>query len=297
VLQTFDRAGTPIGRAIEGPFTSPRLAPDQRAVAVSARDAGENSDVWVIDLVRGVPSRVTSHGENDWFPIWMPNGRHVLFGSTRTPSSAGANAIFRTNVTGNGTDELVQPDAPIRGFPDDVSADGEMVLFHNLTRRGYDLGGASLVAGGPPVDFLSTPFNEVQARFSPDGKWVAYASDESGRFEVYLRSWPSGADRTPVSLGGGMQPEWRGDGKELFYLSADKHIVAAPITVAGTSVTVGAAQTLFSVDVPAPVGPFHNDYAATADGQRFVVTLNGRVTTPQTLTVVTNWTTFVARQP
>jgi hypothetical protein len=119
---------------------------------------------------------------------------------------------------------------------------------------------------------------------------VAYASDESGRFEVYLREWPSGGERTPVSIGGGMQPEWRRDGKELVYLAADRKMMAVPVTMNGRAVVIGTAQPLFAIDVPEPVAPFPNDYAVTADGQRFVVALNAKVQTPQTLTVLYNWT-------
>jgi Tol biopolymer transport system component len=243
---------------------------------VSAREGGANADIWVIDLDRGYPSRVTSDQENDYFPAWMPDGRHVLFATTRAPSRAGANAVYRTNVSGNGVDEPLDPSASVRGFPGDVSPDGAIVLFHNLTRNAYDIGGASLVPGGAPVDFLSTPFNEVQPRFSPDRRWVAYASDESGRFEVYVRAWPSAADRKLVSTGGGMQPEWRRDGRELFYLSADRRLMAVPITPGADAFIAGTPQALFSVDTAGPVGPYPNDYAVTADGQRFVVMLNAR---------------------
>jgi Tol biopolymer transport system component len=280
-----------MGRPVEGPFTSPRLARDQRTLAVSAREVGETADVWIIDLDRGVPSRVTSDPQNDWFPAWMPDGRHVLFGSTRAPSRAGANVIFRRSVGGRDADEPVNSESPLRGCPNDVSLDGEFVLFHYTTERGYGLGAGSLVPGG----FLSTPFNEVQARFSPDRRWVAYASDESGPFEVYLRAWPSASDRAPVSVGGGMQPEWRRDGKELFYLSADRKIMAVPIALHGDSVVVGTPEPLFSVDVAEPVAPYPNEYTVTADGQRFVVTLNAKAQTPQTLTILYNWTASLRR--
>jgi hypothetical protein len=148
----------------------------------------------------------------------------------------------------------------------------------------------SLVPGEPPVDFLSTPFNEVQGRFSPDGRWVAYASDESGRFEVYVRAWPSAAERVLVSAGGGMQPEWRRDGKELFYLSADRKIMPVPLRIDGMTLVSGTPQALFSVDVAEPVAPYSTDYATSADGQRIVVTVNAKAPAPQTLTVFSDWT-------
>jgi Tol biopolymer transport system component len=290
LVQTFDREGKARGPTVAGSFTSPRLARDQRTVAVSAREGAANADIWLIDLVRGIPSRVTSHSETDYFPAWMPDGRQLLFASSRAPSRSGANAIYRTAVSGDGTESPLAPGSPVRGFPNDVSLDGQFVLFHGLTQRGYDLGGVSLVSGEPPIDFLSTPFNEVQGRFSPDGRWVAYASDESGRFEVYVRAWPSAAERVPVSAGGGMEPEWRRDGKELFYLSADRKIMSVPIEIDGKAIVAGTPQALFSVDVAEPVGPYSTRYAVSADGQQFVVTVNAPLPAPQTLTVFSDWT-------
>jgi eukaryotic-like serine/threonine-protein kinase len=169
------------------------------------------------------------------------------------------------------------------------------VLFHNLTRGGYDIGVASLVPGGKTVAFISSPFNEVQARFSPDRHWVAYASDESGRFEVYVRSFPTATERTPVSIDGGMQPEWRRDGKELLYLSGDRKIMAVPVTPDGNAMVVGTPHALFSVDVVEPIAPYPGDYSVSADGQRFVVTSAAKVATPQTLTILYNWTTALKK--
>ena len=295
VLQTFDRNGTIVGPSLEGFFDSLRLSPDQKTVAVSVREASANADVWTIDLARGIPSRVTSDSENDYFPAWTHDGRHLLFASTRTPSRAGANPIYRATVGGSGADELLDPAARINGFPNDVSSDGQFMLYAFLTKRGYDLFGVPLTSGATPVEFLSTQFNEVQARFSPDRRWVAYASDESGRFEVYVRAWPSAADRTPVSISGGMQPEWRRDGRELFYLSADRRLMAVPIAPGASAFIAGTPQALFSVDTAGPVGPYPNDYAVTADGQRFVVAVNARAPAPQTLTVFYNWTTAVQK--
>ena len=120
--------------------------------------------------------------------------------------------------------------------------------------------------------FLGTPFNEIQARFSPNGRWMAYASDESGRFEVYVRPFPSGDGLWPISLAGGMQPEWRRDGRELFYISADGKIMAVPVTTDGSTFKAGAARALFNVEIPEAIAPYQSDYTVTADGQRFLST-------------------------
>jgi serine/threonine protein kinase/Tol biopolymer transport system component len=291
-IGSFDRDGKAVGRSLEGPYTAPRLSPDQKMVAIAARDnQTANWDIWVFDLDRGSPSRVTSDPSTDWFPSWTADGRHVLFGSTRAPTNAGSQVIYQRSGSGSGEDQPLSPSSPVRGLPDDVSMDGEFLLFHNLTQRGgYDIGAASMAPGGKRFDFISSGFNEVQARFSPDRRWVAYASDESGRFEVYVRSFPSGAERTLVSVGGGMQPEWRRDGRELFYLSADSRIMAVPITTQRDAIATGTPHALFSVNVVEPAAPYPNDYTVSGDGQQFVVAAAAKVTTPQTLTVLYNWT-------
>ena len=179
--------------------------------------------------------------------------------------------------------------SPVLGFPDDVSRDGQFVLAHLLTTRAYDIGAYPLAQSGRERAVLPTPFNEVQARFSPDGKWVAHASDESGRFEVYVRPFPFSAERTLVSTAGGMQPEWRRDGKELFFISDDWKMMTVSVSADGTKVTAGTPRALFAVDVAAPNPPYPVDYAVSADGQRFLVNSIVDEPTRQTLTVILNW--------
>ncbi len=137
---------------------------------------------------------------------------------------------------------------------------------------------------------LGTPFNEVQGRFSPNTRWVAYASDESGRFEVYVRPFPAASGLTQISIAGGMQPEWRRDGKELFYISADGKLTAVPVTTDGPTFSAGAPHALFDVEVPEPIAPYPTDYAVTADGQRFLVNTVVDQPTRPALTVILNWT-------
>jgi hypothetical protein len=143
--------------------------------------------------------------------------------------------------------------------------------------------------------FLSTPFNEVQGRFSPNGRWMAYASDESGRFEVYVRPFPAASGQTLISIAGGMQPEWRRDGKELFYISTDGKLTAVPVTTDGDMFTAGTPRALFDVDVPEPSAPYPSDYAVTADGQRFFVNTVVDQPTRPALTVILNWTAEIRK--
>ena len=138
--------------------------------------------------------------------------------------------------------------------------------------------------------FLSTPSNEVQGRFSPNTRWVAFASDESGRFEVYVRPFPAASGQTPISIAGGTQPEWRRDGKELVYISAAGKLTAVPVTTDGATFSAGAPHALFDVDVPEPNEPYPTHYAVTADGQRFLVNTVVDQPTRPALTVILNWT-------
>ena len=138
--------------------------------------------------------------------------------------------------------------------------------------------------------FLATPGNDVQGRFSPNGRWIAYASDESGRFEVYVRPFPAASGQTQISIAGGTQPEWRRDGKELFYISADGKLTAVPVTTDGATFSAGTPHALFDVEVPEPNPPYPTDYAVTADGQRFLVNTVVDQPTRPALTVILNWT-------
>jgi len=287
VLHWVGRDGKLLSTGPGGAFTSPRLAPDQKSVSMSVRDEQSSSDIWVLDVVRGISTRMTFDPSTDWFPVWTPDGARLVFGSTRD----GATTMYVKSATGSGDESRIEHQFTVGrtgAYPSDVSPDGRQVLFHVSTARGYDINTLSLAPGAQPTEFQASAFNEVQGRFSPDGRWVAYASDESGQFEVYVRAFPSGTERTAISVGGGMQPEWRRDGRELFYLSRDRQMMSVPITI-GDKVVPGTPRPLFGVDVVAPVSPYPNDYAVSGDGQRFLVNSAAPVANRQALTVFLNW--------
>ena len=249
-----------------------------------------SNDLWVMELARGTSSRVTFDPSNDWFPLWSPDGARLFFGSAR----AGVTRVFQKTVGGVGQDELVAerslPEA-IATYPTDVSSDRQFLLYQQNTARGYDLGVLPLSGDQKPSVFFATPFNEVQGRFSPNHRWIAYASDESGRFDVYVRPFPAASGQWKISDAGGMQPEWRRDGKELFYISSDGKMTAVPVTTDGATFAAGEARALFDVEVPEPIPPFPTDYSVTADGQRFLVNTVVDQPTRPALTVILNWTT------
>jgi Tol biopolymer transport system component len=244
-------------------------------------------DLWVLGLARGTTSRLTSDPLADWFPVWSADGGRLLFGSSRS----GTTAIFQKGM-GGGQEETAVEGVSAAGatYPNDVSGDGRFLLSVQATPRGYDLGVLTLAGARQSSTFLGTPFNEVQGRFSPNTRWVAYASDESGSFQVYVRPFPATSGQTQISIAGGMQPEWRRDGKELFYISADGKLTAVPVTTDEANFSAGTSHALFDVEVPEPNPPFPTDYAVTADGQRFLVNTVVDQPTHPALTVILNWT-------
>jgi len=289
-LRWHDRSGASTGPpTAPAQYSSPRLSPDQKSVVVVMTDAATaQPDLWVLGLARGTTSRLTSDPAADVWPVWSADGGRLLFASTRS----GVMSLFQKAV-GGGQEEPAA-EGVVRGvagtFPSDMSGDGRFLLSVQSTPRGYDLDVVTLAGERTSSTFLATPFNEVQGRFSPNTRWVAYASDESGRFEVYVRPFPAASGQTPISIAGGMQPEWRRDGKELFYISADGKLTAVPVTTDGPAFIAGASHALFDVEVPEWNRPYQTDYAVTADGQRFLVNTVVDQPTRPALTVILNWT-------
>jgi eukaryotic-like serine/threonine-protein kinase len=289
-LRWHDRSGASTGPpTAPALYTGPRLSPDQQSVVVAKTDAATaQPDLWLLGLARGTTSRLTSDPLADWFPVWSADGGRVLFGSARP----GVTAIFQKTI-GGGQEEPAAEGVVSAGnatYPTDMSRDGRFLLYQQLTPRGYDLGVLTLAGEHKSSTFLGTPFNEVQSRFSPNARWVAYASDESGRFEVYVRPFPVASGQTPISIAGGMQPEWRRDGKELFYIAADGRLTAVPVTTDGATFSAGTPHALFDVEVPEPNPPYPTNYVVTADGQRFLVNSVVDQPTRPALTVILNWT-------
>ena len=286
-LRWHDRAGATMG-TLGAPraYGSPRLSPDQASLMVAITDATTaQPDLWQLTLARGTMSRVTSDQSSDWFPVWSADGSRVFFGSART----GSTTIFQQS--GVSPAELFSDSfVSIASYPNDVSGDGRFMVYQQFASGGYNLGVIPLSGDRTPMPFVTGPSNEVQGRFSPNQRWMAYASDESGQFEVYVRPFPSQTTQSiPISIGGGMQPEWRRDGKELFYMSADGKLTAVPVVADEATFTAGAPRALFDVEVPEATAPYPTHYAVTADGQRFLVNTVIDQPTRPALTVILNW--------
>jgi len=265
-LTWFSRTGRPLGTVGDPDvYYDPRISPDGTTLVVEKADADRGaSDLWTVDLARGTFSRLTSTPGFQSVPAWSPDGHQIAFGSDPGPGPK----LWVKNASGTGAEQVLVDG---RSFPMDWSPDGKHLLYvtgggpTRLDLWAYD------VERKTSAPLLNSPFNESRARFSPDGKWIAYVSDETGTDQLYVRSFPDGATKLRVSTGGGTEPEWRRDGKELFFLAPDSTLMAVEVRDNGASLAVGPPQALFLTNAE-PERVIRNNYAASIDGQRFLVT-------------------------
>jgi len=288
----FDRAGAETRRLAapdEQNLIAAELAPDGRRLGVF-RTVDGNGDIWLMDTSRGVPTRFTSEQATDDYPTWSPDATHLVFRSNRN----GVSGLFARPSNGAGEERTLIANSG-NAIPNDWSPDGREILFSRVTgNTGSDIW--SLGATGTPsaVPVVQSPFDEDEAQFSPDGHWIAYRSNESGRPEVYVRPYPGPGNPLPVSTSGGEEPRWRRDGKELFYLSADRKLMAVPITRhSPTALDIGSPAALFAARVIS-VGLGRQQYSVAADGQHFWMNVVEDDARPS-IEVVQNWTGAMKR--
>jgi serine/threonine protein kinase len=284
-LTWFDRAGKSLGTAGDpGEYFNISLSPDERRVAVSLQTGSPaNRDVWLIDLARaGAPSKFTFDPAGDALPIWSPDGTEVAFTSNR----GGPYSMYVKAAGGSGPEELVSKSATTNYVSDWSRDRGFLAYGDQAAATGLDLWVLPLSGDKKPLLFLQTTFNEDNPMFSPDGHWIAYDSNESGRTEIYVRPFPAGGGQYMVSRSGGTQPMWRNDGQELFFLALDGTMMSASIATA-KNFEAGVPQTLFPTGV-AFTGN-RRQYAVAKDGKRFLVIVPEQRTSPAPITVVVNW--------
>jgi eukaryotic-like serine/threonine-protein kinase len=242
-------------------FRQVSLSPDGRTAAVERRDAQGLSSVWTIDLESGATVRVP--GEY-WSgsPIWSRDGSSLAY-SIATDSPP--NIVVRGD-RGTAAERRVTRSAEIQ-YPGAFTVDARTLLFRAFSNdTGWDLFSVP-VEGGSPQRLLQTPADENEMSLSPDGRFLAYTSNESGRTEIYVARFPEMSNRIAVSSGGGSRPLWRGDGRELFFVTSGSRLMAASVTPSGASATVGPAATLFEVPL------FGGLYAPGPDGRRFLIAM------------------------
>ncbi len=292
-LVWLDRSGKPLETlGPPGLYWSVDLSPDGRRVAASRTDPQTGSiDIWLFDLARNSSSRFTFHPANEGTSVWSPDGRRIAFFSSRD----GPLNLYQKPASGAGEEELLLK-TNANKYPTDWSRDGRFLLYTGFdpkTRADLwvlPLSAEPKNAERKPMLFLRTEFVERNGRFSPDGKWVAYESDESGRFEIYVRAFspgqPGSGGKWPVSTGGGVEHCWRRDGKELFYLAPDRKLMAVQVK-AGAGFQAGIPRPLFQTRVAG--FSFLGRYAVTADGQRFLISSEAEGAAGEPATVILNW--------
>ncbi len=283
-LAWVDRTGKSIAVvAPAGIYTNPALSPDDTRVAFYQAQGG-TTDVWLMDLSRHITSRFTFEPPMNNVPMWSPDGRLVVFASRRS----GALDLYQRPSNGSGPDELLLKlsAAPIV-FPSDWSADGRFLAYYRTDpKTQLALWVLPLFGDRQPFPFLRAEFNESQGQFSPDGRWMAYVSDESGKPQVYVQSFPTLTGKWQVSPDGGSQPKWRRDGKELLYVAADGKLMSVAVRT-GAAFEAEAPHALFETMLSP--GPNRQNYAVSADGERFLMNTPVGAASNR-MTVVLNWT-------
>ena len=282
-LVWFDRGGRLLERiGASGHYTDPALSPDQQRVAVARLDLETGtSDIWVMELARGIASRFTFDPSPDDSPLWSPDGRRIVFRSRRS--------FYERDSSGTGS-EVLLTELGRNGQPHAWRRDGSFVYSTMGAQTGLDLWLLPLLGDRKPVPLLQTEFYEWQGAPSPDGRWMAYVSDESGRNEVFVRPFTAGEGKWQVSVAGGIEPTWRNDGTELFYLAPDRNLMAVPVKM-GATVDASAPIRLFETAMSSIAIPAYtrNQYIVTADGQRFLINQPAEGASPSPITVVINW--------
>ncbi|MEP7363091.1 MAG: protein kinase, partial [Acidobacteriota bacterium] len=302
-LTWFDRAGKQQG--FLGPpapyWGSVALSPDGKRVVMEQMDSAGKIDIWFMDIARGVPTRFTFGAAgiaNNRNPVWSPDSSRLIFDSDRV--APGLPDLYQKLSSGAGNEKLI----PLPGqlmTATSWSSDGQRLMYtHPEPKTSMDLWVLPLSPeGAKPVPYLQTPSNELQGQFSPDGRWVAYISDESapGQYQVYVQSFPAGAGKFQISTGpGGTQPRWRHDGKELFYVTPGGMLMAVELNFS-PRFEPGAPRALF--DTQSLRSPDTNNqflYDVTPDGKRFLIrTSDGAAETDPPITVLTNWQSAAAK--
>jgi hypothetical protein len=288
-LVWVDRSGkeTPVIDA-PGEYRDTSMSPDGTRLTYDVADGGTRGNLWIRDVVRGVSSRFTFDAAVDSVPHWSPDGRRIVFTST----VKGAGDLYVKDASGTKEAEplFVNEDEK---YVSDWSADGKFVLFtsRGKSEGGWDIWAMPIGGDNKPIPIVKTRFAELWATFSPDGKYIAYQSNESGRHEIYVHEFPEARNKWQVSTEGGFEPYWRRDGRELFYRIGSR-VIAVPVQTGATFIA-GTPAPLFETRF-ATVNS-RGRYRPAPDGQRFLVVAAPARGAEQPASVVLNWTSALPR--
>jgi len=285
-LVWVDRSGKPQGSLGEPAlYLKPRISPDGRKVAVDIQDLAKSAtELWIYDLATGAGSKLAFGAWDDNCPIWSPAGDRILFGSDRKAKGVRWDLWMKSL---DGSAEAPYVESADQRFPEDWSRDGRFVSFNTIPaqgRRNVQLW-ALETAQKRVFPVATDALNQVDSRFSPDGRWIAYSSDESGRPEVYVKTFPGPGGKWQISTAGGVTPAWRGDGKELYYLGLDNKVMAVSVR-ADSAFHSESPVALFEMQ-PSP-SSFASNFDVSADGQKFILNAAAGQGSPP-FSLIVNW--------
>lgn len=290
-LLWVDRHGKPLNVLAKLDNVSiPSLSPDESRIVVARKNLATNdNDLWLTDALGSSPVRFTFDPGSDILGLWSPDGQRIVWSSTRN----GSFDLYEKEVSSTGQDTLLLRSEEPK-FPLDWSRDGRYLLFRQIRpHTGHDIFVLPTSGERKPFPYLHTPAMENGGAFSPDGRWIAYNSDESGRHEVYIESFPTHGGKRQISPAGGSGSRWRADGKELYYHSFDGRLMAVSVTGDGAILTTGTPTPLFAFRAAGTMTV--PSYAVTRDGQRFLLSAIVETDPKAALSVVQNWTEGIKR--
>jgi DNA-binding winged helix-turn-helix (wHTH) protein/dipeptidyl aminopeptidase/acylaminoacyl peptidase len=283
-LVWIDRSGRKIDPLpFMKPFYNVVLSPDARQGLATTTAPG----VWLLDFERGTDALIVDQGGAS---VWAPDGARIAFTSA---GRASANDVYVRSIAGAADEVWMHSEEP--QVVNDWSRDGRYLVVVSRSRRTRgDIWLLPTFGERKPTPFVQSPANEIQAEVSPDGRWLVYASDESGRFEIYVQSFPMPGSKQRVSTSGGAAPRWRPDGRELYYLTSDMTLMSVKVST-GTSLTVGTPDRLFHTSIVGTLIDRRTYYDPSPDGQRFLVTAAGPQLTEKPIDAVVNWAASMRR--
>ncbi len=278
----FDRAGNRLGTLWDpGEFEGVSLSPEGTRLAFGHFDPEEGvNHIWICGTADGVPRRFTFSKGNQYSPVWSADGRQIVYSDNQSGMET-----LTTKLAGGGDERPMTPTPESSHYAQSWSPDGKMLLYRSESAvTGLDMQMLQ-VGDGKSVPYVATGADESQAQFSPDGRYVAYTSTESGQVEVYVQPFPATGAKWQVSTAGGEQPRWRSDGGELFYVSPGKQLMAVPLHK-GASFDAGTPHPLFSTAISVGYLGVSQAYDVTRDGQKFVIAATDSSTPVSPITVV-----------
>ena len=288
-LVWVDRAGRQVGNpGPKGVFNSVSLSPEATSVVYDqAEPRNRTFDLWRLDFARGIPSRLTFHPSHDLFPLWSPDGTRIAFNSLREPPPQ----LYELNANSAGTEKLLLKTRLPKG-PSGWSSDGSLLIYgSNDPQTGGDIWALPLVGKPEPYPVVRTTADEQYGTLSPDGRWLAYISNETGAYEVYAESFPATGFRRQLSTQGGFEPQWRRDGNELFYMAPNQTLMAVSVKSNSTNLEViSPPKALFATRIKwMEIQAVAHHYAPAPDGQRFLISSATDEARSVPVTIVLNW--------